>query len=56
MTLIKTIRPNRTTLRASNQEARPAEVGAVAPMFEKSATELKLKSKPKHSSHSDISC
>ena len=37
--------PNRIALRADKKEARPYEVGAMATMFEKSATKLKLKLK-----------
>ncbi len=33
----------RIALRAGKKGARPAEVGALASVFEKSATELKLK-------------
>ena len=35
--------PNRIALRAGKKGTRPAEVGALARVFEKSATELKLK-------------
>ena len=41
--LIQTICPNNTTLNAGKQMVPSAEVGALGPMFEKSATELKLK-------------
>ena len=43
MTHTQTIYINRIALRADKQGARPAEVGALASVFEKSATELKQK-------------
>ena len=43
MTHIQTTCLNRIALRAGKKEARPAEVGALASVFEKSATELKQK-------------
>ena len=45
MTHIQTTCQNRIALQAGKNGARPAEVGALAPEFEKSATELKLKQK-----------
>ena len=45
MTHTQTTCPNRIAFRASKKGARLAEVGAMAPVFEKSATELKLKQK-----------
>ena len=45
MTHTQTTRPNRIALRAGKKKARPVEVGALAPVFEKSATALKLKLK-----------
>ena len=45
MTHTQTIFPNHIALRAGKKGARPAEVGALASVFEKSATELKLKQK-----------
>ena len=45
MTHTQTTSPNRIALRESKKGARPAEFGALAPVFEKSATELKLKQK-----------
>ena len=49
MTHTQTTCKNRIALRAGKNGARPAEVGGLAPVFEKSATELKqqklLKSK-----------
>ena len=41
MTNTQTTCPNRIALRAGKKGARPAEVGALASVFEKSATELK---------------
>ena len=41
MTLTQTTYTNRIALRAGKKGARPAEVGALASVFEKSATELK---------------
>ena len=41
MTHTQTTCPNRITLRAGKKGAHPAEVGALASVFEKSATELK---------------
>ena len=41
ITHIQTTFKNRIVLRAGKKEARPAEVGALASVFEKSATELK---------------
>ena len=46
-TLIQTVCPNRVVLHAGKQGARSADVGVMAPVFEKSATEFKLKPKPK---------
>ena len=43
MTRTQTRSINRIALRAGKKGARPAEVGALASVFEKSATELKLK-------------
>ena len=45
MTHTQTRYINCITLRAGKKGARPAEVGALASVFEKSATELKLKQK-----------
>ena len=45
MTHTQTTYINRIALRAGKKGARPAEVGALASVFEKSATELKLKQK-----------
>ena len=45
MTHTQTTYINRIALRAGTKGARPAEVGTLASMFEKSATELKLKQK-----------
>ena len=45
MTRTQTRSINRIALRAGKKGARPAEVGALASVFEKSATELKLKFK-----------
>ena len=42
MTHTQTISPNRIVLRTGKKGSRPAEVGALASVFEKSATELKL--------------
>ncbi len=42
---IQTTYIDRIALRAGKKGARPAEVGALASVFEKSATELKLKQK-----------
>ena len=42
MTHTQTTFTNRIALRAGKKGARPAEVGALASVFEKSATELKL--------------
>ena len=42
MTHTQTTYTNRIALRAGKKGARPAEVGALASVFEKSATELKL--------------
>ena len=41
MTHAQTTYTNRIALRAGKNGARPAEVGALASVFEKSATELK---------------
>ena len=41
MTHTPTTCPNRIALRAGKNEARPAGVGALASVFEKSATEFK---------------
>ena len=41
MTHTQTTCPNRIAFRGDTKEARPAEVGALASVFEKSATELK---------------
>ena len=43
MTHTQTTCPNCISLRAGKKEARPADVGALASVFKKSATELKLK-------------
>ena len=45
MTHTQTTYINRIALRAGKQGARPAEVGTLASVFEKSATELKIKQK-----------
>ena len=45
MTHTQTTSPNHITLRTGKKEARPAGVGAQGPVFEKSATKLKLKQK-----------
>ena len=45
MTHTQTTFINRIALRAVKKGASPAEVGALASVFEKSATELKLKQK-----------
>ena len=45
MTHTQTTYTNRIALRAGKKEARPAEVGALASVFEKSATELKRQKK-----------
>ena len=45
MTHTQTTYINRIALRAGKKGARPAEVGALDSVFEKSATELKLKQK-----------
>ena len=45
MTHTQTTCPNHFVLRAGKKGARPAEVGALASVFEKSATERKLKQK-----------
>ena len=46
ITHTRTTCPNHHALRAGKKKvARPAEVGALVPVFEKSATELKLKQK-----------
>ena len=45
MTRTQTRSINRIALRAGKKGARPAEVGALTSVFEKSATELKLKQK-----------
>ena len=45
MTDTQTTCPNCITLRTGKKGARPAEVGALASVFEKSATELKQKQK-----------
>ena len=57
MTYTQTTCPNCIALRVGKKEARPAEVGALTPVFEKSATELKLKQKLlkfKRNTNSDI--
>ena len=41
MTLVQILWANHITLRASNQEASSAEVGALTQVFEKPAAELK---------------
>ena len=46
MTHTQTTYINRVALRVSKKGARPAEVGALASVFEKSATELKQKKNP----------
>ena len=45
MTHTQTTYTNRIALRAGKKGARPAEVGALASVFEKSATELKQSKK-----------
>ena len=45
MTPTQTNCQNHIALREGKKGAHPAEVGALAPMFEKSATEFKLKQK-----------
>ena len=45
MTHIQTTFKNRIGLCTGKKAAHPVEVGALAPVFEKSATELKLKQK-----------
>ncbi len=45
MTHTQTTYVNRSALRAGKKGARPAEFGALASVFEKSATEIKLKQK-----------
>ena len=45
MTHTQTTCPNRIAVRASKKRTRPAEVGSLDPLCEKSATELKLKQK-----------
>ena len=45
MTPTQTTRPNCIPLHVSKKEACSAEVGALTPVFEKSATELKHKQK-----------
>ena len=45
MTHTQTTCPNGIVLRAGEKGTRPAEVGALASMFEKSAAELKAKTK-----------
>ena len=47
MTLTQTICPNCSTLRTGKNEVRSVELGALAPVFEKPATELKVKPKQK---------
>ena len=47
MTLTQTICPNWIALRTSKKEVCSAEVGALVPVFEKPATELKFKPKQK---------
>ena len=39
MTLLQTVSPNRVALHVSKQETNSAEIGALALVFEKSATE-----------------
>ena len=41
LTLIQTVRPNHIALNANKQAAHSAENGALAPVFEKSATDVK---------------
>ena len=54
MTHTQTTCPNCIALHASKKRAHPAEVGALTSVFEKSATELKLKQKlQKHDTNSD---
>ena len=48
MTHTQTTYTNRIALRAGKKGARPAEVGALASVFEKSATELKQSKKKKY--------
>ena len=45
MTYTQTTYPNRVALRVGKKGVCPAEVGALAPLLEKSATKLKLKQK-----------
>ena len=45
MTHTQTTCPNRITLHMDKKGVHPVEVGTLAPMFEKSATELKQKQK-----------
>ena len=45
---------NHFALRMSKKGACPAEAGGLTPVFEKSATELKLKQKLKHNTNSNI--
>ena len=45
MTRTQTTYTNRIALRAGKKGGRPAEVGALASVFEKSATELKRSKK-----------
>ena len=45
MTHTQTTCPNRIALRVGKKGAHPAEVGVLASVFEKSATELKFKRK-----------
>ena len=58
MTLTQTTYPNHIALHAGKKGASPAEVGSLASVFEKSATELKLKQKllkcKKYNTNSDI--
>ena len=51
----QTTSSNRIALRAGKEGAHPAEVGALASVFEKSATELKKITKMQtHNTNSDI--
>ena len=57
MTHTQATSSNRIALRAGKKRARPAEIGALASVFEKSATKLKPKQTTKmqtHNTNSDI--
>ena len=53
MTHTQTTCINRIALRAGKKGARPAEVGALASVFEKSATDLKQKSTKMQTNNTD---